>query len=123
MGFALQFTSTEDEGTRECIVENNKACTTGATTCSTKECEVLSEYVDRATASWTGKTLRDATVDARLTKVELAASSGSSATVEIDSLTEGTLYTTSTIGRRGSYKFSSVPPKYRGLMFFRGDDS
>ena len=60
LGFALQFSSTEDEGTRQCIVDNNKACTTGSSMCSTKECEVLSEYVDRATASWTGKTLREA---------------------------------------------------------------
>ena len=114
MGFALQFSPLEDTMTRDCIVSNNKPCEKGATTCSTSNCAVLSNY--EGIKDWDATSLRSDMFDTSLVGLTMARTD-SSCVSQVDILYENVKFASN----RGSHVLKNIPGKYIGAMYLRGD--
>ena len=116
VGFSLQFSPLEDATTRECIVANNKACDKGATSCSTSNCAVTSNY--EGITKWDAQSMRDDMLDTTLQSLVLAQTDTDTLTLgEVDTLYENVKFASN----RVSHVLKSIPGKYIGAMYLRGD--
>ena len=119
MGFALQFSPSEDETTRMCMLENNKKCDKGATSCSTQNCAVISNY--EGITNWDAASMRDDMFDTSLQDFSLAQTSTTDGNLgEIDALHERVKFSSNPNSYQ-SHVLKNIPGKYIGCMYLRGD--
>jgi hypothetical protein len=116
MGFSLQFSSLDDKATRECMIQNNKKCEKGETSCSTTNCAVMSNY--EGTTNWDATSMRDAMYDTSITDFKLAQTDVVNLNLgQVDTLCENILFASN----RDSHILTNAPKKYIGSLYLRGD--